>query len=142
MQQDRKRESIASQVLCGSYTKEPADQSDTPDSFDSSVGFSSKVASYHQLVSGNSLTKESRLRVVSEVSYCCSGVKKLSFDESQQASEVKSPSFFKKSGHICPSSVPPFLPSRKAKITGNEPDRLSVHSKVYVKRCTITGTYF
>ncbi|KAK1352949.1 hypothetical protein POM88_052787 [Heracleum sosnowskyi] len=48
-------------------------------------------------------------------------VKKLSFDESQQASEVKSPSFFKQSGQICPSSVPPFLPSRKAKITGSEP---------------------
>ncbi|KAK1395790.1 hypothetical protein POM88_005653 [Heracleum sosnowskyi] len=84
-----------------------------------SYQYISKVASYHQLVSGNSLTKESC--VVSEVSYCCSGVKKLSFDESQQASEVKSPSFFKQSGQICPSSVPPFLPSRKAKITGSEP---------------------
>lgn len=44
-----------------------------------------------------------------------------SVDESQQASEVKSPSFFKQSAQMCPSSVPPVLPSQKAKISGSEP---------------------
>lgn len=121
MQQDKKRESVASQILCGSYTKDPANQSDASDSFDSSVGFSSKVTRYSQLVSDNSLTKESRLRVESDLSYRCSGIKNMSFDESEQASEVKSPSFFKQNGQICPSSAPPVLLPRKAKITSCEP---------------------
>lgn len=121
MQQDRKRESIASQILCDSYTeKESSDLSDTSDSFDSSVGFSSKVARYHQLASANSLTKESALRAESDVSYCCSGIKNMRFDENEQASEVKSPSFFKQRGQMCPSSAPPVLPPRKAKIACSE----------------------
>ncbi|XP_074380515.1 uncharacterized protein LOC141721476 isoform X3 [Apium graveolens] len=118
---ERSSESIASQILCGSSNKRPADQSDTSVSFDSSVGFSSKVTRYHQLVSGNSVTKESRLRVESDVSYCCSGIKTLRFDESGQASEAKSPSCFKQSGLMWPSSAPRVLLPRKAKIACGEP---------------------
>lgn len=134
-QSDSKRKS--SEILSCHNDEEFVDHSEMPGSVEFSDEFSGGETfvdesddedtldddpeSYHQLVSGISLTKESRLPVASEVTYCCSEIKKLSFDESQQASEVKSPSFFKQSAQMCPSSVPPVLPSQKAKISGSEP---------------------
>ncbi|KAL1822354.1 hypothetical protein ACET3Z_009132 [Daucus carota] len=114
-QQNRKRESTASQILDSSCTREPADQSEMPESFDSSIGYSSEIASSNQL-SAKSISKGSRLPVASDNSSCCSGIKKLSFDVSPKASEAKSPYSLKLSGQMCPSSAPPSLQSRRTKI--------------------------
>ncbi|XP_017238882.1 uncharacterized protein LOC108211718 isoform X2 [Daucus carota subsp. sativus] len=114
-QQNRKRESTASQIFDSSCTREPADQSEMPESFDSSIGYSSEIASSNQL-SAKSISKESRLPVASDISSCCSGIKKLSFDASPKASEAKSPCFLKLGGQMCPSSAPPSLQSRRTKI--------------------------